>query len=395
MAPRAVQGVPSTSENADSGQNARICALISQKTPAFLHKLGFLGYLERSYCAYSCILARICYNRGMDIFLTHKSALEYWRTHGDLAGSTAQRLRGRKAPSTAAQPEAWPELKAMGLSYPLDVTVSEAAARSRSRMVRSHLFSGTLQEGCVVKVSEGLFVSSPELCFFQMAAELDFVKQIELGFELCGFYSLLVSGFDYADTDAVERGFCNLIKPLTSKKKLEAAMVRMAGSFGQRPLAKTLRYLVDGSASPMETILTMFLTLPFMYGGYGLPLPDLNRPGTPERPGRREPQKSAFRSDLSWPKTNVAVEYDSDAFHTGAQKIAQDSVRRNVLTTSGKRIITVTKGQVFNVLELDIVASQIAQNLGLRLRNKRSKGFSRAQQDLRSALLASPPERTS
>ena len=248
-----------------------------------------------------------------------------------------------------------------------------------------------LPEGCIVKVIDGLYVSSPEMCFFQMAAELSLVKKIELGFEFCGTYSLLIPGFEYQNPEVEKRGFGNRNNAITSKKKLEALLARMVGRCGQRPHTKTLRYLIDGSASPMETVLTMLLTLPHKYGGYGLPLPELNKPRVSRVSDRKSTRNNvlnkSLRCDLEWPAANVAVEYDSDTYHTGPQRIAKDSIRRNQLTTSGKRIITVTKDQVYDETEFDTVARQIAENLGWRLRDNRSEGFSEARSELRFAIL--------
>lgn len=42
-----------------------------------------------------------------------------------------------------------------------------------------------------------------------------------------------------------------------------------------------------------------------------------------------------FRCDLLWPTASLCVEYDSDMFHTGSQKIARDARRRNALASLG------------------------------------------------------------
>jgi len=328
----------------------------------------------------------------MEILLSHKSALEYWRIHGRAHGDSKQRLRRRKAPAETPRLKDVSSLKSLGLSLPLDVIVSTPATRRRSKKVRPHLFSGMLEEGCINKIGDGLYVCSPEFCFFQMAGELHYYKLIELGFELCGRYLLLVPGYDYADPEITKRGFRNLEGSLTSKKRLKAFLERMAGALGQRPLLRAIRYVADGSASPVETILAMFLTLPYKYGGYGLPLPQLNPPNDSAQSGKqgsyhRSSNKNRFRSDLTWPGTDILVEYDSEMFHSGSAELTKDSMRRNVLTISGKRTITVTKSHVFSVLEFDTVAKQIAKGLGKRLRDERNKEFPKERIVLRTILL--------
>ena len=78
--------------------------------------------------------------------------------------------------------------------------------------------------------------------------------------------------------------------------------------------------------------------------------------------------KKTFKCDLYWPQAKLAVEYDSDAFHTGADRIASDAQRRNSLEHLGINVITVTNRQISNFTELDRTAYQIARRLGKRIR---------------------------
>jgi len=254
-------------------------------------------------------------------------------------------------------------------------------------------------------------VSSPQLCFFQMAAELSLVKLIELGCELCGAYSLPaisghgngdVSGREKADggrenTQGQEYGQTSDdasitlygLPQLTNTKALKALTARMAGVYGQKNAARALRYIADGSASPMETILFLFLTLPHKIGGYGLPIPELNMRidlGKLTRQGLQRADKAHYKCDLFWPDANVAIEYDSDQYHTGADRIANDSKRRFDLDALGIDVITVTKSQIRNAEEFDDMGKRIAKKLGKRLRYT-NPDFLKARRELRRSLL--------
>jgi len=147
----------------------------------------------------------------------------------------------------------------------------------------------------------------------------------------------------------------------------------------------------------VETLLAMLLTLPYKYGGYGLPLPKLNAPIGAAKvvkqgmgrqyPDKRSASKNPFRPDLTWPGTDLVVEYDSEMFHSGSTELTKDSLRRNVLTTTGKRTITVTKDHVYSALEFDTVAKQIAKGIGKQLRYKRNEKFFKERTVLRTILL--------
>jgi len=247
--------------------------------------------------------------------------------------------------------------------------------------MKQHVFIGPTPFGCFVAAKDDLMVSSPEFCFLQMASELSLVELIELGFELCGEYSLFVED----DPDVSESGFYNR-KALTSTKKLDAFVARMPHVWGQLKARRALRYLLDGSASPMETKLAILLTLPYKLGGYGFIPPKLNSRLMPSKTAKRTSSKGFYSCDLYWPDYGVAVEYDSDLFHTGSTRIADDSKRRNTLALMGVTVITVTKQQLYSSRELEKVTKILAGFLEKRLKYK-NPGFSIAHRELRNQLL--------
>jgi len=276
---------------------------------------------------------------------------------------------------------------AQGLTLPLDVAVKVPNARRASKIARPHVISSNISEGCFLDAGNGLFVSSPELCFIQMARELSLIKLIELGFELCGSYSLPVLSAGVAESGDLG----NALKkhpPLTNHRKLTAFTARNRGERGAGRAARALRYIADGSASPMETILVMLLTLPYKLGGYCLPMPEMNARIRPAKSAKKSASKSYYSCDLFWPDLNVAAEYDSDAHHTGAERIASDSKRRNTLASIGIVVITVTKQQIKSVVETEKAASLLASNMGKRLRNNENPKFLGARHELRRLLFS-------
>lgn len=343
----------------------------------------------------------------MELLLSHRSALEYWRLYGDAQGATGQRQARRAAPVEAPDISALRNPQLGGLTLPLDVTVSTKKSYRKSNDIRSYVFEAVLPRGSVVDVGGGLLVSSPELCFFQMASELVLVKLIELGFELCGSYSLpgprttagiedagsAVTGPQVAGSaDAAttlgsgEKGFINR-SLLTSTKKLSDLAAQIAGSHGTKKAIRALQYIENGSASPMETVLVMLLSLPYKLGGYGLCMPELNAHITPAKSAKRIAGQAYYSCDLFWPDYDVAVEYDSDLFHTGADRIARDSKRRNALASMGITVVTVTNKQMRKVMEFEKVAKILATCTGKRLHHNENPKFHGAQRELRSLLL--------
>jgi len=234
--------------------------------------------------------------------------------------------------------------------------------------------------GCFIEAESGFEVSSPEFCFLQMAGTLSLPRLIELGYELCGSYSLPVA----SDLKLPERGFYKRL-PLTNIKKLTAFITSMSGFKGHKKATRALRYILEGSASPMETKLSMLLTLPYQLGGFGLPKPELNARIVPRKADRRITNKEFYICDLFWPDKGIAVEYNSNQFHTGSTHITDDAKKSNTLTAMGVLVIPVTAQQIFDNYEFERVARVIAKRLGKRLVYK-NPGFAAAHDNLRDIL---------
>jgi len=314
----------------------------------------------------------------MKIFISHQTALEYWRIRRRLPDVNKKRERQIALPKG---PPVTAQVKQTGLTLPLHVMLNNPVNRWQSTAMKQHVFKGSIPADSFIDAEDGLMVSSPELCFFQLAGELTLVELIELGYELCGEYSMPSAGGE----NAPELGFYKR-EALTSTKKLDAFIALMSGVKGCKNARHAMRYLLDASASPMETKLSMLLTLPYKLGGFGLIPPELNSRIIPSKTTRKISDKNYYSCDLFWPDYNLAVEYDSDFFHTGSKQIANDAKKRNTLVSMGVTVITVTRQQLFNSLEFEKSARILAFFLGKRLRFKNPE-FSAAHCALRDQLL--------
>lgn len=292
--------------------------------------------------------------------ISHDSALEYWRQMGSLA-STAEEQREATAKARvvfASAPAVVPDESTcyqVGLSQPIHVLVSRRS-RTTAKCICQHQ-AAFVPSRSFVRIRRGMLVSTPEFVFFQMASRLSLVQLICLGCELCGLYALL------PDQTAVSRDH-----QLTTTHDIAVFLDGVHDLTGIKRAKRALRYVIDKSASPMETVLALNLSLPCLIGGYGLPKPEMNYELRLNPAQRASARRSACVCDLYWPDSRLCVEYDSDMFHTGADRIARDAARRNALADMGVDEITVTKRQLFDDREFNGVAHQIARKLGKRLR---------------------------
>jgi len=324
-------------------------------------------------------------NTEMDVFFTNETALEFWRLHRRSQENRDYSPCRRRLPCEASASYTVCLGEAWGLSLPLDIMVGDRNARRPSKAVRPHVCSKPVPSGAFVSVGDSLYLNSPEFCFFQMAAIYPLAKLIALGFEVCGSYSLPGNVLEGGDRgDSIQTIYD--LPPLTSTKKLIAFSSRMEGWIGHNQALKALRFITDNSASPMETVLAMLLTLPYRLGGYGLPMPELNGSIYPKKNVSHFAGKGFYRGDLLWRDAGVVAEYNSDAEHASSNRIAMDAIRRNDLSLCGIFEVTVTKRQIKSIELFDKVAKQIAARIGKELRYKEPE-FLKARRELRSILL--------
>lgn len=277
---------------------------------------------------------------------------------GELYGTTGPSDREALSPYT---PASSPSTRHPLFKAPLDVLAPCPSARSGSSLIRSHVWRRPLPTDCMSPVQPGLYTSGPELCYLQLAETIDPVRLALLGCELTGSYSLdPLSPFG-----VVQRA------PLTSLDKLRATIDRFGSARGTLRARNGLATILPGAASPMEARIGLYFSLPALLGGHHMEAPALNMRFDVTGSARRVTNQSYFRGDLCWASARVAVEYDSDAAHTGSDRIAHDAKRRNALTALGVMVIVVTREQAQDYNELNRVAYIVQRLLGKVPRERR------------------------
>lgn len=278
----------------------------------------------------------------MRYFIGHKSALEFWRlrpfdkrkvcpalpSNGDSLGS----LQSKKLLT-----------RQKAFCLPIDLVVSAPEERRFSSITKSHVWSN-LPEGSFIALGTDLFVSTPEACFLQLARDESLIELIKIGFEITG---------TYAPSRNSKYGLVELPQR-TTVQEIESYLRNCESCKGIAKAKRALSHIIECSASPMESAISMLLCLPSSLGGFGLPKPTLNLPITAN--GGKSPITSdsepgtqrEFRLDLCWPEHNFALEYDSDLFHLTPSKHHADSERRVMLEKEGIRVLSVTSKQVYN-----------------------------------------------
>lgn len=298
---------------------------------------------------------------SMKLVLTHDTALQLIRARRRLGYESEEPARIRTLNDCARSLR---DVESFGLPSHVDnskrihILVARKEDRFSSRVHICHALTGSIPKGSFYLVGEHVYGATPELLFVQMANQLSEVELILLGLELCGTYTLREDG---------EMGFYNC--PIaTTKERLRSYVKRAhkARVRGARIAEHALRWVVDGSNSPMESALMLFFCLPVHRGGYGLPLPKMNpKKALSERASRMLNQET-IRCDLHWLDKRVAVEYDSSQEHLDAKSAARDKLRANTLGYENTVVISVTPEMIAKPSEFEGVARQLFHALGKR-----------------------------
>ena len=236
-------------------------------------------------------------------------------------------------------------------------TVVHARLRRAGGGIETSVRKGPFHPRSFMRIEDGLYVSTPEMAFCEMASVLSLERLIALGFELCGTYRH-ASTFGLARYDAT---------PLTSPGALASFIEKSPQFKGVKKARRALPCILAGSASPRESELAMLLCLPYSLGGYGLPHPTMNAemplPKNVAATGR-----SSLRCDLYWPAARLDVEYDSAEFHSAERLLANDSMRRIALESMDVTSVNLTAEHLRRASLFDEAAQGIARILGKRVR---------------------------
>ena len=273
----------------------------------------------------------------------------------------------------------------------LDLMVPTRADRRRTKHVATHLCTNELPAGSFISLGHwrgdlDAYVCSPELAFLQAAHEGDAAEAIYAGYAMTSDYRLdnLAAGGVTGRDSGMRDG------RLTTKELIAAYLDRASKVRGAAKAKALLPYVQEGSRSPRESGLCMFMSLPARYGGLALGEAELNkkyyiRDGldvgrkrklrvlerTPDitLTAKAEVGLDKVRAGLLPEVLTALVDYDSDAIHDGSEKIHKDAERRNELQLlNGVAYFTVTTDQANDYDKLTRLCERIRRKLH---RNKR------------------------
>lgn len=317
----------------------------------------------------------------MAIIYTGQTALEFWRWHARTGTPTARPAvsRMQRIPlGTPSVSEALIESTPFRETFPISLLVASSnydckQITSTAKNARCVVRSVRFPHGSFCRISNGVYVVSPELLFLEMASLLDFFDLLLLGSELTSTYTP-------NDTDV--RGFSSC-DPLTSPQAIERLLNSLSNYVGIRKAKRAVVHLIPNAASPMETEVALLLSLPKRLGGFGLPKPVLNREIYVDKERCGGYRRNVIRFDLLWSSARYALEYDSDQWHSSVERLHADSMRRNAIRAMGFDVASITYNEVQDINKLTTIAQTLARGIGHRMRPISFEEFSKREQLMR------------
>ena len=269
--------------------------------------------------------------------------------------------------------------------HPIEVLVPNRAKRGSSRLVKPRVWSTPIRGNAFRQVDAEQYVSSPEFTFLQLANELSLPELVALGMELCGTYRRNVA-LKCIDSDETEHVTEYHAPILTTPKRIEGFLNAMPKAPGIRAAKEALRFIVPGSASPLETAVYLLLCLPRRLGGYGLPKPKLNPSITFSKSGRQYTLRHSAKPDLFWRVARLDLECNGEESHGENQRPA-DSMRRKALERMKVEVIELTKEEIYDAGILHAVVLRIARRIGKKIRPEHEGSFIEKRNSLRQLVL--------
>lgn len=249
---------------------------------------------------------------------------------------------------------------------PTHITVSVHDARVPNKRRKVHSCELALPSNAVV-TRNGRMVSSPELLFMELACELSIHRLILLGLQLCshppGSPSMTV----------------------TTKQKLDMFLAKTTGHRGRRKAMRAMKFVKNGSASIMESLVYMILGLPHVLGGYGLNDAVFNYEIRLKSEAQVRLKQSRCFVDLYYKRAKLAVEYESFTYHNTPSELGKDGIRSTILQRQGITVMHLSTIQLYDQDACKDFAYTLADRIGKRMQI-RAKRFDEMHTLLRTLL---------
>ncbi|MGN0073414.1 MAG: hypothetical protein ACI36W_06455 [Coriobacteriales bacterium] len=303
----------------------------------------------------------------MQVFISHQSALQYWRNTQTTPTAERVSMAQDHTPKLCANEATWLQ-ETWGIRQPVHVCVPGKRAVRHPSTLHCHVQDRTPSYTGFCHLGKSTFVASPELALIQLASHLGRSKLLHaeklpakcmqkkapiivmaiLLCELMGSYRLSpnADGFKPAQV-------------LLDRSRIAHLLGHNPELPGHAVLSSALGFAFEGSASPAETALALFETLPLSYGGMGL----AERPVLNTAVSVHHNQHVATRFPDQLFKNHAWVLEYNGSYHEG-ERANKDDLRRIELENAGYSVKTINRDQLLSPSELDSALAPLVSMIG-------------------------------
>ena len=303
--------------------------------------------------------------------IIYPSALEYWLKetgipyyfHFDKDSCAVKNKEVLQMASTRS--EISHAIDWLCFTAPVHVAVSRHTRRNNKESIIFHKMPDHLPEHSFYKITDEIYIASPELCFIQAACELSVSQLILLANDLCAIYV----------KDTLEEYGQRRRNPVTDTKTLKTYLNKAGQVRGIRNARSLIRHVSDRSNSPMESRLAVLAALPLSRGGYGLIKPQLNLNIPLSKATSEYTGITSCCCDMVWKTQKVILEYDSNLSHLDIRQHFKDKQRSTALALDGFKVISITAEQLSSFHNVERTFLGIRDSLKMQTHKDRMESY--------------------
>lgn len=176
------------------------------------------------------------------------------------------------------------------------ILVPDTMSRAANERVVRHRWNGPVPKGAFWRLSDKVYVSTPEFTYLQLAGVLSHVQLALVGCAMVSPYHL--------DNDiALQRR-----EPMTTIDRLREFLDTCSDAYGAKKARQALAYLNETLTSTLDLHLWARFCFPTCYGGMGLPRAQVNTlvaPYTSKKNVKSNPEP--FVANLYWRRQHAAI----------------------------------------------------------------------------------------
>ncbi|MBR3316958.1 MAG: hypothetical protein IKG21_03940 [Atopobiaceae bacterium] len=297
----------------------------------------------------------------MQVVLDGETAYEYWMLHNPHTEASAE--NSPRQPLTSFESLSNKQLddaigQRDGSSGKMHLICDYHLRPHAHPNTQCHVWSSKtpLPPKSIYQIGPGLYTVSPELCLVRLASQVDRLTLLHMTTNMLGLFA-----FNYYEKmELVERD------PITTIQKVQTYLNAIPHAQGTKVIRQILSWVHERSRSPRESTVSLCLGIPTRVGGLALPSFEVNRKIKLSDEARLLTTKNYLEADFAWMSKKTLLEYNSDEWHYGSDRVARDLEKIAALQQMDYTTVPVTTRQFDDYDTFKAIVGNLRKHLGQR-----------------------------